>query len=72
MLGRKPLTEGLVSSFMDGLLSHWWAASVFKICNNHVRNSGNACTYERKDRCYCMVSRSLTHSLCSCIWSMLD
>jgi hypothetical protein len=32
---------------------HWKAASALNKLINHVRNSGNTCSYEKRDKCYC-------------------
>jgi DNA polymerase III delta prime subunit len=46
---------------------HW------KYVISHVRNSGNPCSHEKKDKCHNMVSHNLTHiSHSSFNWSVLD
>jgi hypothetical protein len=43
----------------------------WKYVINHVRNSGNTCPLDKKDRCHFMLSSSLIHRAPH-NWSMLD
>jgi len=49
----KPLMEGLVSPYVDSQsLSIWELQVCWKYVINHVRNSGNTCSHEKKDKCH--------------------